>query len=960
MFTHNIKDKLTVFVFFIIIDIIFYPWLNSIIMTNLTQILDTVNYTSPSFVFLNWPSVLNHNLSTQLFILFHIGTIILFIIYNPYRLVSFDLDYEDDGKPVALKTGEHGTARLATYDELKKRNQSYLPTKTTDPNNKYPLKNSGLILSSRILANKNKDVEVIYMNKDVHSIILGATGSGKSESFIKPTILTLADAGESMIIHDPKGELKRDYAGYLRDVKGYDVIEMNYSEPRMGDQFNQLENVERRLKVAQEHSIIAKACELIVKYLEIIITEGESIGELEDTTSRYKKIKMTNTHGPLAIRYLRDFFISSYGQAWNKIDQNFYTYYRREKITLEALRLLKDITPDDIIKYAERGIEEYDQYIKSITSDQSNLIHYGQARKKDMEAIRDNAIKNKQNDQLTISLLMRYFKELKEQHFHAYKDAEAEANIYARSIANMLVGTDSEHQKGEKIWEDTPRALIVSIILFVCRETHLSTSAHMGSVFRFLSELSETQRSGRPNETRLEMDTLFSAFTPDDPCRLSQTSARVAGDRTKSSIMVSAVSPLEIFSTPSVIEQGSRTSFDIKNISKKPTAVFVLSAGRDENPIFTVLTSLFIEQTYVSLIEQTKEDNSLRLPIRVNYLLDELGNMAPIPELGSKVSLARSRGIRFNFVLQSFTQLDTNYKSDKHTIMENTSWFYLLTQDYETAKQISDRCGSYTADAESQSLNKNSPSDITGGASKQKMARPLYTPDEIMRFKIGTGLAITSSDYPAKVNILPAYEYPQSKEVEMHKVEEMNIYRPKQIVNFFVPEPTTFVIAYKAYHDTTIFDELWQWFNTTSTDDSTESKEANNANTYPFLRSGNESNHNPDMYKDIMNKSSKPITYPDDLRKEQTKKAKEYKKLPKVSDTNLKENAIIQEIRENNYYTQILKYKLENPTNSSLEEEAIWNMLNKSVITSQTISENKSSIGLNINITPEDLKKDEA
>ena len=114
MFTHNIKDKLTVFVFFIIIDIIFYPWLNSIIMTNLTQILDTVNYTSPSFVFLNWPSVLNHNLSTQLFILFHIGTIILFIIYNPYRLVSFDLDYEDDGKPVALKTGEHGTARLAT------------------------------------------------------------------------------------------------------------------------------------------------------------------------------------------------------------------------------------------------------------------------------------------------------------------------------------------------------------------------------------------------------------------------------------------------------------------------------------------------------------------------------------------------------------------------------------------------------------------------------------------------------------------------------------------------------------------------------------------------------------------------------------------------------------------------------------------------------------------------------
>jgi type IV secretory pathway TraG/TraD family ATPase VirD4 len=809
MFSHNLKDKFIMLGFFLLVDVIFYPWMNALIFKSLGAYTGFGGFIQPAMPILNWVSVFSTPRSLQLFIIIHLAGLVLFVIYNPYKKVSFDLDYDKEGKPIALKTGEHGTARLSTYKELKHKNPFYTPKAQTDSANRYPLKKSGLILSSQY-SNKKKEVEVVYLEKDSHSIILGATGSGKTVSFIKPTILTLADAGESMIIHDPKGELKRDYAGYLREVKGYDVIEMNYSDTRMGDQFNQLENVERRLKLAQDNSFKAKACDTIIRYLTHILTEGEINGDTlspkEKAKLKYNIMGIGDEQGILAIKFLRDFFATDYALAWQMIDANFYIFYRKERITFEALALLKEYNVNDLVEYFKARKEYYEKYLLNITTDRSDLIEYANREIRELN-LNIEILQNQTH--ISITHLVRYFTELKREFHNKYKDEEAEATIYARSIANMLItGSDGDHQKGEKIWEDTPKALLVSLIIFICRETHLPTSAHMGSVFRFLSVHSETEK-GQMGESKLKMDTLFDNFEDDDPCRLSQTSVRIAGDRTRSSILVSAVAPIEIFSDPNVIDQGSRTSFSIKDIAKKPTAVFVLSAGRDENPIYSVLTSLFIEQTYVSLVEDTKTTNDLRLPIRVNYLLDELGNMAQIPELGSKVSLARSRGIRFNIVLQSFTQLDTHYKNDKHTIMENTSWFYLLTQDYETAKQISDRLGSYTAEGESSSLNSSSPDTVTGGASKQKMARPLYTPDEIMRFKIGTGLAILSSDYPAKVNLLPDYAYPQAEDVKKHKATVSTELRPKQQTNFFVPEIQPFVQSYKSYNKTSLFDMTW-------------------------------------------------------------------------------------------------------------------------------------------------------
>lgn len=84
-----------------------------------------------------------------------------------------------------------------------------------------------------------KDTEAWVDNGEYHTLVIGATGSGKTQTVIKPTVKLLAKAGESMIITDPKGEIYESTGEMLRD-KGYDVQILNFRDPQNGSSWNPL------------------------------------------------------------------------------------------------------------------------------------------------------------------------------------------------------------------------------------------------------------------------------------------------------------------------------------------------------------------------------------------------------------------------------------------------------------------------------------------------------------------------------------------------------------------------------------------------------------------------------------------------------------------------------------------------------------------------------------------------
>lgn len=79
-----------------------------------------------------------------------------------------------------------------------------------------------------------------YTPEDTHSLIIGATRSGKSRNLVLPSIGLTALSGENMIMVDMKGELYTD-TRYFLAAQGYEVIAIDFANPQYSNHYNFLQ-----------------------------------------------------------------------------------------------------------------------------------------------------------------------------------------------------------------------------------------------------------------------------------------------------------------------------------------------------------------------------------------------------------------------------------------------------------------------------------------------------------------------------------------------------------------------------------------------------------------------------------------------------------------------------------------------------------------------------------------------
>ncbi len=84
------------------------------------------------------------------------------------------------------------------------------------------------------------DDEAIYVNdQEVHNLVIGGTGSGKSQATIMPQIYLSIKANESFIVNDHAGELFRIFSGMAKEA-GYKVQVINFRDMSVGNNYNPL------------------------------------------------------------------------------------------------------------------------------------------------------------------------------------------------------------------------------------------------------------------------------------------------------------------------------------------------------------------------------------------------------------------------------------------------------------------------------------------------------------------------------------------------------------------------------------------------------------------------------------------------------------------------------------------------------------------------------------------------
>lgn len=124
---------------------------------------------------------------------------------------------------------------------------------------------------------KKKELN-INLASPMHSLIIGATGSGKTTTFINPVIQILSgtSAGSSMICTDPKGELFQMHSGALKE-RGYHVMVLDLREPYSSFRWNPLEDLYDRYQLyRQTGNKIYKHTDSVEEYELALVNEPEA------------------------------------------------------------------------------------------------------------------------------------------------------------------------------------------------------------------------------------------------------------------------------------------------------------------------------------------------------------------------------------------------------------------------------------------------------------------------------------------------------------------------------------------------------------------------------------------------------------------------------------------------------------------------------------------------------------
>ena len=148
------------------------------------------------------------------------------------------------------------------------------------------------------------------------------------------------------------------------------------------------------------------------------------------------------------------------------------------------------------------------------------------------------------------------------------------------------------------------------------------------------------------------------------------------------------------------------------------------------------------------------QESGGKLPHRTNFILDEFANMPPLKDVTTMVTAARSRNIRFTFIIQNFAQLYEVYgKENGETIKGNCgNTIYLISSELSALEEISKMCG-----------------EVKSKEKEKTTSTPLVTVSDLQRLKQWETIVLRIRMMPFKTKLTPNFKmdwgvnYPKAK-----------------------------------------------------------------------------------------------------------------------------------------------------------------------------------------------------
>ena len=314
--------------------------------------------------------------------------------------------------------------------------------------------------------------------------------------------------------------------------------------------------------------------------------------------------------------------------------------------------------------------------------------------------------------------------------------------------------------KDQPTWEEGARNLIFGLVLAFCEdciagkmdEKQLQLFNVYHNITKYCSE-----------DTTALKKYLLEGRDEFSKVRGLVNTVLITSDKTLTSYLSEVNSYMQQLSDDGILSMTSENDIDIANMDESPNALFVIVP--DERFTRHRFVTLFLTQTYKELVEKAntnlrkKQTDTAILKRRAYFILDEFGNLPKMENIEGMVTVGRSRGIRYLFVLQSFSQLNAKYGRDIGDIIKTNCniKIFIGSDDPDTRKEFSELCGQKKVKNFSVNTSAENPASSNTGASNQ----PLITPGMLERLngdEKGDAIVSVRGYEPIWTRFTPSYE----------------------------------------------------------------------------------------------------------------------------------------------------------------------------------------------------------
>lgn len=332
---------------------------------------------------------------------------------------------------------------------------------------------------------------------------------------------------------------------------------------------------------------------------------------------------------------------------------------------------------------------------------------------------------------------------------------ETEGDVdMVQSVAEIIIRNTSEEGQKADFWDKAEQNLLIALILYVqslrdplTNELLPIHERSLGTIYKILSR-----------ESAKSLDAKFQKLPLDHPARGPYGIFKQAASNLWGNVFIGLGSRMNVFQNKLVDKITKYHDIDLELPGKQPCAYFCIISAQDT--AYEFLSSLFFSMLFKKLSDYARKhgDERGRLPVEVNFIMDEFCNIGKLLDFKKTISVVRGYGINCQIVVQSIAQLSDRYpiKEWEEIVGNCDTQLFLGCNDLMTSEYISKRCGNITI----QLTNSMAPQtqlfspitrEVTGyRQTKANNTRPLMYPEEVLQLDNKECLLLIRGQKPLK------------------------------------------------------------------------------------------------------------------------------------------------------------------------------------------------------------------